>query len=479
MSAAVVEPAIKSYFFGKGYADLRNTIVESWTRNLESTREEFKQAGRLWTGSWGEKALAVLRGSAGVSVVLFGTLFFLAFSLLHVIVLGSCFLLIYAAFSLVYLAERGVLTWRRFFTVCPVCHARAALPEYLCGRCGAVHRRLIPSACGILRHRCTCGESLPATFFLRRSGLLSRCPECGYHLAVENTEARKVFLPVFGGPSVGKSSFLFAAIEALTAEMERRQHNPGFVEPRTESELARIRRQFAAGVAPDKTAAALPRAWNLRVVRDGFDPRLLYLYDPAGEAFQDVAGLAGHCYQRYLSGMVVLIDPFSIPTVRDDHAAALAEMREPLKPSSLAIEDVLSRIMISLEERYGLERTARLQVPVALVINKVDACGLDELVGEAAVRARMQASATPLTRPEARDRLLREQLIRWGQADLVQQLDARCSQVRYFTCSALGRTPDGSARPFAPRDVLEPLAWLLSVADPAFFPPPQEPTAAL
>ena len=41
--SAHVEPAIKSYFFGKGYTNLKNVIIESWQRNNASTKEFFSK----------------------------------------------------------------------------------------------------------------------------------------------------------------------------------------------------------------------------------------------------------------------------------------------------------------------------------------------------------------------------------------------------------------------------------------------------
>ena len=67
------------------------------------------------------------------------------------------------------------------------------------------------------------------------------------------------------------------------------------------------------------------------------------------------------------------------------------------------------------------------------------------------------------------DELIRGQLVRWDQGSLVQQLETRCARVRYYTCSSLGRMPDATARAFAGRGVLEPLLWILGVADGRFF----------
>ncbi|MCC8130382.1 MAG: hypothetical protein LIO72_01325 [Ruminococcus sp.] len=42
--ASTPQPAKVSYFFGKGYVDLGNTIKEPWTRNLHSAAEQFSLA---------------------------------------------------------------------------------------------------------------------------------------------------------------------------------------------------------------------------------------------------------------------------------------------------------------------------------------------------------------------------------------------------------------------------------------------------
>jgi hypothetical protein len=468
---AIQEPAVKSYFFGKGYRDLQATIVESWNRNLASARNEFGAAGRLWSGTHLEKGGAILRGTAGIAIVVFGTIFFLAFSALHVAVLLAFFLLIYLGFTLVYLLERGYLTWKKLSTVCPECHERSALPEYFCPGCGAIHRRLIPSKYGILHHTCECGQKLPATFFLKRGELQARCPnpDCGHLLkAGGHADSRKAFIPIFGGPSVGKSAYLFSTVQQLAIDGPRLGFSPFFVDSHSESEFDQANRQLSQGRPPAKTLASLPRAFSLKLQREGKDSRVLYLYDPAGEAFGETEGLILHKYQGYLSGLIFLIDPFTIPAVRLEYQDRLSGVRDVLKPSALPAEDALSRIFISLEEHFGQSKTVRLKLPVAVVISKVDAFDLENRIGERAVQAR--AAANPTADHKAlREELIRNQLVRWDQGDLVQQLETRCARVRYFTCSSLGRMPDGTARAFAGRGVLAPLLWILEATDEKFF----------
>lgn len=460
------EPAIRSYFFGKGFRDLQETIRASWWRNHASAQANFRRGGTHFSrDEWGEKGQGILFGTAGISVMVFGTVVFLAASAVHVVILAALLALIYTAFTVMYLAEQAHLALKGFFTVCPVCSEKAALPQYFCPGCGRVHSRLIPSSYGILHHTCLCGRKLPATFFLGRGALASQCGVCAKKLEQSHTESRKLFVPVTGAKSVGKSAFLYTALQALV------EHGAGelglshsFVEDGTEGDFQRVRDQLARGRRPDVTMDTLPRALTLRLDRPGQSPRVLYLYDPAGEAFADTRGTGLHKYQAYLSGLVFLVDPFAIPAVADEYRARLAGQSDALRPSTVPIEDTFARIVIGMEEFFGLKKGKRIGVPVAVVLNKVDAFDLEDRVGERAVDARMAASPTA-SREAVRDALVREQLRAWGEGPFVQQLETRCAKVRYFTCSSLGRMPDSTGRAFEGRGVLDPLLWIIGEKD--------------
>ncbi|HSK80662.1 MAG TPA: hypothetical protein VLQ45_29680 [Thermoanaerobaculia bacterium] len=464
----ILDPAIRSYFFGKGYSDLRAVIVDTWSRNLASAQKELTAMRRLWPGSWAAKGMALVRGAAATSVLVFGTVFFLAASLVHVTLLLTFFLLVYLLFSLVYLTERAYLAWKGFFPVCPDCHSKNPLAEYFCPKCGSVHRRLIPSSYGIFYRTCKCSQKLPATFFLQRGQLPAACPDCKRMLG-GLIEVRKVFVPVFGGPAVGKSSFLLSVLRDLTdLWAPPRGFAVTFPDSGVDSEIHRAWQNLAKGLPPAKTVTNLPRALNVQVDRSGQEGRLLYLYDPAGEAFGETEGLQLHKYQDYLSGLIFLIDPFSIQEVREIYADRLPRVESALKPSQLPAEDAFARILIGMEEHFGLEKGARIKKPVAVVVNKIDAFGLEQRLGEPAVQARLRSSPAPADLAAIRNQVVREQLLRWGLTDLVHQLETRCPQVGYFACTSLGRMPDGTAQPLEGRGVLEPLLWILETSDSMF-----------
>jgi len=437
------EPAIKSYFFGKGYRDLEAVIKESWKRNLGSAKNFF--SGTKTYGEWWEIVFSfIFWGGAGVSVIVFGTLFFVAVSLLHILFLGLFFLMIYIGFTIVWTIERTYLFVHGFFSACPHCYEKTTLPEYVCNHCGKIHTKLMPNSYGILFHQCLCGQKLPATFFVNRGQLQARCQACHQLLHREHIESRKIFIPILGGPSAGKTAFMFAVVRKLLEEKAAEMgFETAFVEKKTESEYQSVVNQLRKGNVPTKTVASIPKAFNLELKKGGQTKWVLYIYDPAGEAFENTENLSVHLYYAYLSGMIMIVDPFSIPAVRRDYENDLSRTWSSVNPSQLNLEDALAGVLLTLEESFGLSKTSKIKKPLAVVISKVDAFGLEELIGKESA-------------------LIRQQLIDWDEGALIQQLDTRFEKVRYFSCSALGRIPDSTNNDFVPHHVFDPMLWIFN-----------------
>jgi len=454
--ARLVEPAIKSYYFGKGYSDLWATIRTAWDLNVKSAQEFGGKASAAEDKVW-----VVLWWAAAIAVVIFGTAFFVIASTIHVVVLLIFFALIYISFSLLYLAERGYLLVKRYRSVCPHCSEKLELPHYYCDKCGVVHKRLIPSSYGILHRICQCGQKLPATFFTDRGRLQATCSReaCKGLLHRGHVESRKLFIPIIGGPSVGKSAFLYSAIwQFVENELPSRRFTSKFLESRDENNYQTVTGQLKRGRVPNKTATALPSAFNI-AVEGPPGQRVFYLYDPAGEAFETAGALAEHKYYGFSSGCIFLIDPFSLPEVRRSYEAQLTEMGSAVKPGPSAVDDTLNRMVLSLEENFGLSKTGQAVFPLAVVVSKIDAFGLGK-----------EIVVPPVAADGSRENSVRAWLRQTGQAGLVQKLEARFARVNYFACSALGRLPDQSETGFLPSLVLDPVRWILSEADPSFFP---------
>lgn len=456
-SAAMVElpPAIRSYFFGKGFRDLWATIATAFAANFAAAGAAFGAGGQAIDRGDAEDWLeGIFRFGWAAALAVFGTAFVTVLSLLHLLGLALVLAAVYATFSVVFLAERAWMLAHGFVTRCPHAECRGApLPVYLCPGCGSQHPRLVPNEFGTFHHVCrTCGTKLPATFFNGRGALASRCHSCGRPLAREHTETRTFAVALAAGPSAGKTAYTVALLtELLERAWPARGLRTRFLSPAEQQEYEHARELFAQGTPPAKTVDPLRQALDLHVT-SGTDAATLYLFDVAGEAFDSEERLGEAGFHEYLSGLLFLVDPFALPAVRARHADVLAAGGAGLAASESLPLDTLGRILNTLEQTFGLAPGAKWPHGVAVVLTKMDAFG--------AALARTPA---------------RELLERWDQQALLRQLERRFARVGFFACSALGRTPGPRAGAFEPRGVREPLEWLLEGRDRLLAPPKERP----
>jgi hypothetical protein len=454
------DPAIESYWFGKAYLDLRNTIKECWRQNGEDAQHYFTLASRpqqprvLKVGFW----LALV--GAGVSVFLFGTALFLALSALHVVivlVIAGCIMLGYLTvlgIEKVYILYKG---WRSF---CPACSHPIPLPEFLCPHCDAVHACLIPSRYGILYRRCSkCYKKIPATLLTGRNALPCRCPQCKHPLNSVVTRTRTRVVPLLGGTSAGKTAFLLAAVTQFLQYCEHEELECVFADEQVKKDFGRTLRQLAKGIRHKTAIDKLPRAFDLLFEKE---ERSLYLYDPAGEVFQSTESLAEHRFHGFPTGYIFVIDPFSIMEVSRESSVPRSSQEDTVRASSDDPQDVFSRFLIASQEHFDLAADSRIKTPLAVVLTKVDAGGLLASIKKKHKQMRSEMEPEDYNQPRGYDMAVRELLLEWNQAALVQQIETRFVCVRYFACSALNSGDDGQLQP---RFAVEPLVWVLRQAD--------------
>ena len=468
MSPANIQPAIKSYFFEKGYKDLGNTIKDSWKLNLDTAARFMKKFTGYWAIASEEKYYYFLVAGAGfaaLSVVVFGTLFFLALSAVHIAILGFFFLVIYLSFTFIWAIDKLYRVKNKIFTACPACHNKSDLPAYLCSRCGTAHTQLIPNSYGILKRTCLCGQKLPTSFLNGRTQLQAKCPRCGY--GIETKETVPVCIPVIGGPSVGKTCYLFAAARALIEDIApQNAWETPFLDSQNEELFQCISLDFNHGIVPAKTTELNPRAFNFFIKSNQWTPaKILYFYDAAGEAFKESKELLSHRFYGYLHGFLFIIDPFSIPDLVDQYENSLKQKVEEIRPSAMMLEDAFDIMLINLEKNHRVRLDRQITQPCAVVIDKIDAFDLEERIGHKAVKKYIDTHPGLENFKEAEDGLLKEFLKELGMGNFLRKLEHKFQYYHFFTCSALGRNPGSNRQKFEPRRVVEPLLWLLGQAN--------------
>ena len=412
------EPAIKSYLYGKGLNDLYKIISDTWALN-------FKLIGFFLNEICfkTELVLSLIYIGSAISIFLFGSIFSIIISILHFLILGSFFIILSIMFSVVLFIEKIYLHIHRYFAACPYCHTKSLLPEYLCNNCGAIHAHLIPNEYGVFYHTCQCGNKLPSTFFLNRGNLQARCVSCHQFLDRTHIESKRLFIPILGGPSVGKTSFMFSSVHQIVEVTAKKLgYETEFIDKNTEMKYNKTVQNMKDGHLPDKTVENIPKAFNLALKKGKHTDLLLYIYDPAGEAYNKTDYISLQKYNEYGSGMIFIIDPFSFNAVKNKYTSDLA--KTGVSPSKLSANDALSRVLSALEESFGLSKTAKYKKPFAVVINKIDALDKNEIIFQN-------------NNEEESHIQIKKQLEEWNEFALIQQLEARFSNFKFFKVSSL------------------------------------------
>ncbi len=456
------QPAKLSYFFGKGYVDLWNTIKEAWSRNFYAIKMQFSMAAEKGIFSFG----GGMRIVAGIAILVFGSMISWFTTMFHIGVLFTFFVLVYVMFGLVWLIDRLFIVIKKIGNACanPECQAKFLIPVYECPNCKVKHTKLVPGRYGILKRTCQCGQKLPTTFLNGRGKLQAYCPACDTPMS-GRTDSQQYAFPVVGGPSVGKSCFINMTIEQLMNNVAPAQGwEMTFLTEEDKKEHALAMRNLNQGVRLVKTELDALTAYqvNLKLPKTKTERRI-YIYDISGEKFSTSSDFQNNLAYTYSNGFVFMIDPLTLAQF-----AMEVEDKVDLSTygaSSKDFDEILNIMLINLEKMFGLKDKDTLSRHLAIVINKVDIPGMEEKVGESAVQQYLSDHAdTCQSAMDARDAVCRDFLTDYGAGNFVRTAEAKFKSVRYFTCSALGHNHEGQA--YEGKGVVDPMLWLLQQVDP-------------
>ncbi len=459
------EPARRSYFFGPGFAQLTGAVRTAFRLNAASAGK-LRAAGRRIRGTNGG-VLGAVRAAGGAifttvasaCVYCAGAILCAAFAAVHGAVTSLVMAAAAAVFSVVWLADRLYLLWRKIRSDCPHCKTRFLIPAFRCPACSAVHRKLTPGPYGIWTHCCSCGEKLPATFLNGRSRLEAFCPQCGAPMAA--SDARPVVFQLVGGSKAGKTVYLSAFFHEYLRRLAGRSVSVTIPE-RYRPYFDELEAWYAGADCP---ATAQRNAQMYPLLIDG--PlgvrRQFSIYDVAGELF-DGHSADAELVQRqfhYCDGLLFLLDPFSGGLLRSARLRAgesLADFSE--MPPEEAAEHFVNYLIRTGHARSG----ARCRIPLAVLIAKADEREVKRRIGPARIGSVFRSAPEQYgTYENARDAVCRQFLLDAGLAAAVNCLETSFATVRYFPVSAMGHAPDGT--PYEPWGISEAVEWMLPLAD--------------
>ena len=460
--ATMPQPARKSYFFGKGYQDLTNTIKGAWSRNGDSIKKYKENLHNLSEESTVAKIfLGLVNILAIIAVVICGSIITAIITLINILVLLAFMVIVYFGFTLIWFVDRVYLIQKKIFTACNECKEKSLIPTYICPKCGAKHTNLTPGVYGILKRQCNCGERLPTTFFNGRKNLEAECPMCGHKLM--DRESRPICIPVVGGRSVGKTAFITAfSREFIETVAPANGFEIEFYNEKKADIYKEITQDYIAGNTrmtgrPQDVNIASSVSFSFFVKNPAFSPeRLIHVYDIAGEVFTDNLENEVQKQYEYCQGIVLVIDPFAIPSIRHKY-------EELLEPEDIAgigkadLNTIIDSFLNKLREVTGLSDNKMSTVPLAVVISKID-------VGVMAIKKLMKAEPERFVDfYDTQDYLCRCFLKENGMESFLNNVCIRFKINRFFACSAIGHTRGKGE--YKPTGVLPPMEWLFRHAD--------------
>lgn len=487
MALSEIQPAYKIYAFDRGWRIMKYVTAHLFKRTDVAARWWFNKARDAYIKSKSQGAFVkywiyvymgglYLAGGAQYITAMFLAGLFLA--------IQSIILTLWAGLSSILIGLLAAATFvyshiYRIFFRCPECHKEMPIPTFICSSCHERHTRLWPSIYGVFSHRCagasgTCNTSLPTLSFdlsflhlMDRDTLERICPHCNHPLNAAIGQSTNIHIPVVGGPNTGKSNYIVTATGVFKAIYEQNyRYTITFPDKKHEQDYTENTRRLGQGLPLVKTTEVVARAYNLKIEAPGaVVPKLAYIYDAAGEAFNTSENTAQQEYYKYIDGIIFIIDPFSIPEYRVTHEVEMRPYQNLIRPSELDVMQAYERMFTMFEDSAGLRKGRRFNHPIAIVISKVDALYLENELGTMSAQNLMSSDPSLTREGDAQSKLTRDFLRRYGLDHFVQNVEMQFSNVRYFSCSALGRMPTpGDMRGFVPLRVEEPLIWLLAKA---------------
>ena len=197
--------------------------------------------------------------------------------------------------------------------------------------------------------------------------------------------------------------------------------------------------------------------------------RSILLYDVAGEFFTGKEDIVVNKEYEYCNGLVIVIDPFSIDSVYTKYSHNLSKYDAKMICRDDTYE-IITNFINQLHDMTGLHLADALEVPTAVVISKTDVKGLREILGPDAIRESMESNGFK-NEMDTEDYICRKFLSENGLANVVNIIDTKFPNNRFFACSAIGHEVmdaeniDFDKSRFTPIGVMDTMQWLFNQID--------------
>ena len=358
---------------------------------------------------------------------------YLVYAVVTTVSAGASRVALVPAAALLRSAERVRRSRLRTDAACMRCFHVTSWPAYQCPSCLRPHHDVQPGRLGVLFRRCACGTRLPMRASLAAWRVTPVCQRCGAPLAVGAGAVRDIRVPVFGDISAGKTRFLYASLNSLTATAAQAGLAVTFPDKDSQEQA-----DFGLGVIRSgrETAKTSTNGEVSLTVRLGVGrpSELVHLFDAAGEHFRSARRPDALRFLDDGQGLVYILDPFSIAVVTERLGGSSAP--EVVRAHAAAGDPQLTYDEVANRLRDGGVPASRGRL--AVVVSKHD------LLRQSGLE--LPADSGPLA----------QWLWDNGLHNLVMSARRDFAEVRFFTVASQAVPPGG------PDDPGRPLRWLLT-----------------
>ena len=296
------------------------------------------------------------------------------------------------------------------------------------------------------------------------------CPKCHYELKYVGNNIDEKMVAIIGGRASGKSSYIAVLINRLENEVGK-NFNAGLMAD-SDRTRNRYKNDFYKPIFIEKrmlggtvTAERNPDVKKPMIFRMTFDNQgkrkavNLVLFDTAGEDMASDDAMFTHT--RYISesdGIIFLLDPFQIDTVRDLVPENLQDKQEDADPN-----EIVDRLYQLHEENQKVKSLQKIKKPVAFTLSKSDA--LFPIIEPDSGLHRSGEHFGYLNEADVQSvhTEISTYLEEWMGSGFDNKVRTYFDCYRYFGVSAFGRSPVGKKiESISPLRVEDPLLWVFN-----------------
>ncbi len=358
---------------------------------------------------------------------------------------------------------------RRF--TCPFCFQTCRMNEvlYVCPSCDQ------PSQPGFLeREPIKCKTPGCSGFATWR-----QCPACGSDIPKMLLETPDLPISIVGACGSGKTAYTTVMLKELTSHTELGLALSPATRETKEKQNDNVWSIYSHHTVPEATiyGSTEPQIWTIRNSKKRRRNRIptdaLTIYDKSGEDDWNVLGptSAPFSYISASKAIILVIDPLVLPAVRRGGMVDGNVLKNSCFGGEREGKDPVD-LIAGLAKLFNAHSPKRVDIPVAVVITKLDTIPEHESFGPQAIIRKnslpIRDGQVDLAELRQVDSEMRDWLKQIGEDRIIAALDMNFTDYHFFGVSSFGAPPKDFGtleEEIKPLRVLDPILWLFRKKD--------------